>query len=54
MFGTDYIERMIHQFAKFLARVLFRIKSGNLNEAQVEIERASGQFLGLPWDLILG
>ena len=54
MFEADYIVRMIHQFVKFVARVMFRIQSGDADGARLDIERASGQFLGLPWDLILG
>ena len=54
MFETDYIVRMIHQFVAFLARLLFRIQSGNLNEARLDIRNASEQFLGLSLALILG
>jgi len=53
MFETDYIVRMIHQFVVFIARLLFKIQSGNLNEARVDIPTASVQFLGLPLTLIL-
>ncbi len=54
MSEADYILRMIQQFGAFLARVIFRIQSGDLSEARLDVERASGQFLGLPWDLVLG
>jgi hypothetical protein len=45
--------RIIHQFARFLARVLFSIKSGNIEEARLDIQKASEQFLGLRFDMIL-
>jgi hypothetical protein len=53
MLGTDYIERMIQQFARFVARVLFRIRSGRVDEARMDIRNASERFLGLPFDMIL-
>lgn len=53
MFETDYLLRIIHQFVKSLARVLLSIQSGNTEQARSEIQRASEEFLGLPFDMIL-
>ena len=53
MFEKDYIIRIIHQFAQMLALILFRIRSGNIEEAHQDIQAASERFLGLKLDLIL-
>ena len=54
MFEKDYIMRMIQQFAKLLAEVLFKIRSGNVEEAQSDIQSASQKYLGLGFDFLLG
>ena len=54
MFEKDYLMRMIRQFAKLLAEVLLKIKSGNVEEAQSEIQAASQKYLGLRFDFLLG
>ena len=54
MFEQDYIMRMIQQFARFLAAVLFKIKSGSVEQAQLDIQSASQQYLGLRFDFLLG
>ena len=54
MFEKDYIMRMIQQFARFLAAVLFKIKSGSVEQAQLDIQSASQQYLGLRFDFLLG
>jgi hypothetical protein len=54
MFEKDYLMRMIRQFAKFLAEVLFKIKSGNVEEARSNIQAASQKYLGLRFDFLLG
>ena len=45
---------MIQQFAKLLAEVLFKIRSGNVEEARLDIQSASQKYLGLGFDFLLG
>ena len=54
MIEKDYIMRMIQQFARFLAAVLFKIESGNVEEAQSDVQSACKDYLGLPFNFLLG
>jgi hypothetical protein len=47
MSPTDYIMRLIEQFALVLARILFKKNAHEYNEALFEIGNAYGQLLGL-------
>jgi hypothetical protein len=53
MFEKDYIMRMIQPIAKMVARILFRIKSGRIEEASLDLQTAAERFLGLKLDMIL-
>ena len=53
MLEKDYIMRIIHQFARFLARVLLRINNEELKEARMDMQTASERFLGMQLDMIL-
>lgn len=53
MFEKDYIMRMIQPVAKMVARVLFRIKSGRIEEASLDLQTAAERFLGFKLDMIL-
>ncbi len=54
MIRDDYILRMIQQFAGFLAQLLSRMKTGEVEEAQQEILSASLNYLGLDFETLLG
>jgi len=54
MIEKDYIMRMIQQFARFLAAVLFKIDSGSAEAAQSDIQSACKDYLGLPFNFLLG
>jgi len=47
MFQNDYIMRMIEQFTKALAQILFKRQAGETTEAMDELEEAYGSYLGL-------
>ncbi|MFH1438271.1 MAG: DUF6483 family protein [Pseudomonadota bacterium] len=53
MLRDDYILRMIQQFAGFIAQLLSRIKSGEVEKTQQEIQAASLNYLGLDLETLL-
>jgi hypothetical protein len=54
MIEKDYIMRMIQQFARFLAAALFKIESGRVEEARLDIKSSCKDYLGLPFNFLLG
>ena len=47
MIRSDYIMRMIEQIAQVLAKVLFNKKAGNFAEAEINLENAFNNIIGL-------
>ena len=52
MLKRDILTRMIEQFGRFLAQMLFNLKSGNIEEAQETIKSATDNFLGMDPDTL--
>lgn len=52
MIRSDYIMRMIEQIVQVLAKIIFNKKAGNLAEAEINLENAFNNIIGLNSQLV--
>ena len=53
MFEKDYLMRMIQQFVRFIARVLFKIRNAQFEDARIDLSTAAQKYIGINFDLLL-